>query len=249
MLEGTETREASAAGKSAEAVDAAEAAANGVTIVDGRLQEIAFPELGFSMRFVDAHELTGQQIDEAVELLRLAFNGGPGWFSLPVRQADHLRWKLVDPPFDSSVALFEDETGRLVGFTGILDRQWRVRGQDRTGRDGVELALHPDHQGGGLFRKLMGLRDLVPDDSDFWLAFSSHPGLKKVRPPEVELLANEIDNLVRPLSVTRYVRQREDLSARPTTSRTRIAIESAERRRRRRPKIVKWAAWQSRMLR
>ena len=210
---------------------------------------IPIEDFGVGLRIIRAEDMTDAEVNSAIELLRLAFNGGPGWFALPVPEADHLRWKLIDPPFEGRAIMVHEDTGRLVGFSGRLLRRWMVRGEVHLGRDGVESALHPDYQGSGLYTRRSELSNAYPREEDFRISFGSHPISLLVRKKKgTPNLANPLDNLVRPLDVAGYVRRRAAGDGRPTGSRTRIAIEG-KRRRLPRPTLLKRAVWHARLLR
>jgi len=202
------------------------------------------PDVDMTVSEMPASGLTSAQQAEVLELLRVAFNGGPGWFSLPVAPADHLQWKLLDFPHHVTAYVMEHQD-RIIGFAARPHRHWLVRGQHRVGLDGVELALHPDFQGRGL---LSSRRSVVfeGDQSDFSLSFSSHPSSLHSRAARGgRPVANTLDNLVRPLNVWRYVKPRAAVDAR---SRTRMAIE-ARSQGRPRPLMVRRMGWWARMLR
>lgn len=212
-------------------------------------ERIPIRDFDLTLRVVRGRDLSNEQIGNVVELLREAFNGGPGWFSLPVAEADHLRWKFVDPPFETRAALTEQPDGNIVAFSGRLHRPWIVRGEERVGADGVELALHPRYQGTGLYRRRTEITDALPPEEDFRISFGSHPtSLHRRRVKGTPELANPLDNLVRPLDVGKYVRRR-GADSRPTGSRTRIALEQQRRGRIPKPLVAKQAVWRGRQLR
>src|SRR5690606_18107261 len=135
---------------------------------------------GVALRHADARTLTDGEVERIMDLLRAAFNGGPGWFDLPVEPADHFRWKLIESPFEPRAALTEKPgadggPAQIIGFSGRIFRRWLVRGEERIGRDGVESALHPDYQGSGLYRQRREAGKMFADPADFSLSFGSHP--------------------------------------------------------------------------
>ena len=212
-------------------------------------ERIPIDDFDVTLRTVRGTDLTEAEIARTIELLRLSFNGGPGWFELPIPESDHLRWKLMDAPFETHALIVEQLDGRMVGFSANLFRKWLVRGALRSGRDGVESALHPDYQGTGLYGRRRALTREFPIDHDFWISFASHPASLHIREREGRpIVANPLDNLVRPLDVGRYVR-RGGTARRPDGSRTRIALEGQQRRRLPRPALLKQAVWQGRLLR
>lgn len=212
-------------------------------------ERLALPESDLAIRLIRPRDLTDGQVDEVVELLREAFNGGPAWFALPVPEADHFRWKMLDAPFETAAVLTEDSSGRIVGFSGRLMRRWTVRGEERVGRDSVEAALLPAHQGKRLSSLRRSLTNTFPVDADFRLSFGSHPtSLHRRKVEGTPELANPLDNLVRPLSPRKYARQKAAFR-RPTGSRTRIALEGRQPKRLPRPAFLRELAWRGRMLR
>ncbi|MCA9847884.1 MAG: hypothetical protein KC472_07915, partial [Dehalococcoidia bacterium] len=212
-------------------------------------ERIPVEDFDLTLRMIPGEDLSNEQIGNVVELLREAFNGGPGWFALPVPEADHLRWKLIDPPFETRASLTEEPDGNIVAFSGRLHRRWIVRGEERIGADGVELALHPKYQGSGLYRRRTEISDALPPEEDFRISFGSHPtSLHRRRVKGTPELANPLDNLVRPLDIGKYVRRRAT-NGRPTGSRTRIALEQQRRSRVPKPLVAKQAVWRGRQLR
>ncbi|MGE3961909.1 MAG: hypothetical protein AB7F65_09540 [Dehalococcoidia bacterium] len=216
-------------------------------------ERVPIEDFNVTLRTIRGEELRDDEVRDAITLLREAFNGGPGWFALPVPEEDHLRWKLMDAPFQTWASIVQEPDGAMVGFSGRLFRRWMVRGEERIGRDGVESALHPKYQGSGLYRRRLDLTDELPQQEDFRLSFGSHPASLHRRKVEgTPTLANPLDNLVRPLSVGKYVHARAAggrTGARPTGSRTRIALEGQRRGRVPKPAIAKQALWRGRLLR
>ncbi len=204
---------------------------------------------GLTYRFEDPADLTEAEEAGILQLLRIAFNGGPGWFDLPVSPLEHFRWKLRDYPYNSACYLGEFGS-EIVGFGGRLERRWMVRGQERKGRDGVEAALHPRYQNQGLTTFRRDLTAEFESDEDFTLSFASHPSsLHGRRKRGIPAVANPLDNMVRPLDVRKHIQPpRITNGATGSTSRTRIALERG-RARKQRPALVRWSGWQWRMLR
>lgn len=211
-------------------------------------QRIPIGDFDATLRTVPGADLSDAEVARTVELLRESFNGGPGWFGLPVPEADHLRWKLSDAPFETRAAIAEQSDGRMIGFSANLYRRWLVRGAMRRGRDSVESALHPDYQGSGLYGQRRALTNQFPRAEDFRISFASHPASLHIHEKESRpRIANPLDNLVLPLDVRRYAR-RGGTAGRADGSRTRIALEG-RRRRLPRPAFARQAVWQGRLLR
>ena len=215
---------------------------------------IPLADSGLTVRVLDAQDLTVPQQHEVIELLRIAFNGGPGWFRLPVEPIEHLQWKFLDPPHESRAYLIEDE-GRLVGFGGRFYRRWLLQGVERIVRTGGEAALHPDYQG----RRLSSLRRAAmrdqDGDEDMILSFSSHPtSLHNQSKNGSAHFGRPLDNLLRPLRLSAFLasskpRGQAGPQQQPEpSSRTRIAMEQ-QRRRLPRNLLARQVAWRARMVR
>ncbi|MCK9485668.1 MAG: hypothetical protein M0R73_03055 [Dehalococcoidia bacterium] len=204
---------------------------------------------GLTFRMLEPASLTEAEEAGVIQLLRLAFNGGPGWFDLPVAQIDHFRWKLADYPYESFAYLGEFGA-EIVGFGGRLNRRWLVNGLERVGRDGVEAALHPRYQNQGLTTLRRDIFDEFDYSEGFTLSFASHPSsLHNRRKRGTPSVANPMENLVRPLDVGRHIHpQHMANGATGASSRTRIALERG-RTRQQRPEVVRRLAWEWRLLR
>lgn len=219
---------------------------------DGRLLPIPFGEripvdgTPISIRYEEPRALSDAEVETTLEVLRAAFNGGPGWYALPVPERDHFEWKYRDAPYRSVVTIIEDGD-RLIGFNGQLQRHWLAGGVRSIGCDYVESATLPEYQGRGLYGRRLDVAKRYGTVGEFDLVFGSHPATQHDSKKRGDgWLGATLDNLVRPLDVGKYVRRaRPD---RPTTSQTRIAIERG-RRRLPRPLIARRLAWRLRMLR
>jgi hypothetical protein len=202
-------------------------------------------DTGLTTRAEPARDLTEAQLAEIVELLRVAFNGGPGWFDLPVEPIDHLRWKIVDR-YDPALTLLTEQGSEIVGFNSRWVHPWLVRGQRYYGRSGAESALHPRFQGQGI-ANLQGESRGPWLTGDFSFSFTSHPrSLRRRERNGVQDLGDDLDSLMLPLSVSRLVR--DPGIRRSGTSRTRIQMERGSGRRPR-PWPARWLEWQRRILR
>jgi len=203
----------------------------------------AVADLGIARRWLEARDLSGEQVTEIVELLRAAYNGGPSWFAFGVPLEDHLRWKIIDPPGGGHAVLTLDAHGRIVGYSGAIRRIWMLHGEPHLSRDGVDVCLHPDWQGRGVAKALEPYRgrDWHPE-VEFNFGYETHPTLRR-RAFERGIggIANESHDFVLPLRPVREVASRLTARARahlwtrgsvPTSedgtpvSRTRIAIVS-----------------------
>ncbi|MGE3960073.1 MAG: hypothetical protein AB7F65_00155 [Dehalococcoidia bacterium] len=206
------------------------------------------------LRSADGPDVAVEDWDRAVELLRVAFNGGPNWFNAGVEPRAHITWKLVDYPGPTRAYFSEDQTSEddesLVGFVATLGRDWLVRGRHRVATDMVDAALHPRLQGRVLVDTFRFLRREVPawNGADFSLSFASHPALIRNRGFQGKHdLGQSLETHIRPLDLVRFVRG-DRLPTAEGASRTRLQIE-AERRRRRKPAAARLLAWQLRLMR
>lgn len=195
-------------------------------------------------------DVTRADWERALALLRVAFNGGPGWFSNTADPIDHLLWKLADFP-GPALAHFSEDGDTLFGFTATLGRSWLVRGERRVATDLVDAALHPDVQGRVLIDTFRSLRRDISrwPCADFAFGFASHPASFRNRGFQGKHdLGSPLETYVRPLDLVRFVRG--DRSPPPTgVSRTRIQIEMERRRRSSKPAIARLLAWQGRTVR
>jgi len=150
---------------------------------------------------MSSDRLPRERIPEIIELLRVAFNGGPSWFAFGVPLEDHFEWKICDPPGGGGVSLTLDANGRLIGVGGSIHRIWVVRGRRALTRDGVDLARHPEWQGRGLTRSTGMARgqDWHPD-LEFLFEYDTHPILRRQGEKRgTRGIANETRQLVRVL--------------------------------------------------
>lgn len=188
---------------------------------------------------------------DAVELLRVAFNGGPSWFSATPDPIDHLQWKLADFPGPTRT-YFTRDGDWLLGFTATLARSWLVRGERRVASDIVDAALHPSVQGRVLVDGFRSLRREMEgwDVAEFAFGFASHPASLRNRGFQGRHdLAPPLDTYLCPIDLVRFVRNQGGKHASVHgPSRTRMQIEQ-ERRRTSRPAIARFAKWQGLLLR
>jgi len=141
---------------------------------------LAVAELGLTRRWMEAEDLPRERVPEIVELIRVAYNGGPSWFGLGVPVEDHFTWKIFDPPGGGYVLLTLDDDDRIVGFTGAIRRIWLMHGEPHITRDGVDVCLHPDWQGRGVAKALEPYRgrDWHPA-VEFNFGYETHPTLRR----------------------------------------------------------------------
>ncbi|MEZ4502020.1 MAG: hypothetical protein R3C39_05310 [Dehalococcoidia bacterium] len=141
--------------------------------------EVALPEFGLVQQRVHRDTLTQADTDQILELLRVAYNGGPAWYTLPVPPEDHWRWRYYDRPGPAGAALLRRvDDGRIVGLNMRAYLYWLVQGVPRRGNNGGDLAAHPDIQGTGVQRASSDWRDAhrEPDEQpEFALGLGAHP--------------------------------------------------------------------------
>jgi len=217
------------------------------------LSALSPPAVRLAMHSRDATEVTREEWRRTVELLTVAFNGGPGWTTATEDPIDHLVWKLVDFPgatraFFGAAAGADD--GALLGFAATLSRRWLLRGHPRLASDIVDAALHPSMQGRVLLELARGFQREIAawPEADFAFGFASHPAsLRNRRFQGRHDLHHPLDTHVRPLDLLRFVRgepgRRTADGDGPST--TRAHIEAT--RRRARPTLARYLAWQGRI--
>mgnify|MGYP005817429477 CR=1 FL=1 len=203
-----------------------------------------------AFRTVATDDVTRADWERALALIRVAFNGGPGWFSNTADPIDHLLWKLSDFP-GPALAHFTEDGDTLFGFTATLGRSWLVRGERRVATDLVDAALHPAVQGRVLIDTFRSLRRDISrwERADFAFGFASHPASLRNRGFQGKHdLGSPLETYVRPLDLVRFVRGDRSQPA-TGVSRTRIQIEMERRRRSSKPAIARLLAWQGRTMR
>lgn len=199
-------------------------------------------------RSVDGPDVPRADWDRALELIRIAFNGGPGWFANTAEPIDHLLWKLRDFP-GPTLAHFSEDGSRLLGFTATLGRSWLLRGERRVATDIVDAALLPEFQGRTVMDAARTLRRDIANwpRADFALGFASHPAsLRNRRFQGKHDLGSPLETYVRPLDLMRFV---QGSRPSPLTGASRTRIELERRRRSSKPAIARLLAWQGRILR
>lgn len=95
-----------------------------------------------------------------VELLDLVFGGWPN-FDLPCAPLEHWRWKYLDNPLGKSIISVAEFKGNLVGVNHALPVTLLVRGERMNASYVSDTVVHPDHQGKGVYKKLVSLKDRI----------------------------------------------------------------------------------------
>jgi hypothetical protein len=205
---------------------------------------------GFTRREALGSTLTADEAERVIELLRIAYNGGPAWFAYGGNPVDHLLWKARDCPIHTHVT-YHEIGDQLVRFGWGIHRRYFVRGVELTVSDGGEAATSPDLQGRGLYSKMRRLtREWGPRTGlDMSLGVSTHPAIlhNEQGDPQRPQLGNNVRLFFRPLDLRRL----HDLggySGNPDgPSNTSLAIE-ARRRHFPRPMWARRIVWRGRQL-
>ena len=205
---------------------------------------------GFTRREELGSTLTTDEAGRVIELLRVAFNGGPAWFAYGGDPVDHLLWKARDCPLHAHVT-YHERGDELVRFGWGIHRRYLVRGVERVVSDGGEAATLPELQGRGIYSKMRKLtREWGPRAGlDMSLGVSTHPAVlhnernDTARPP----LGNNVRLFFRPLDLTRLQLLGGYGDEQDGPSNTSIAI-AARRRRLPRPMWARRLAWRGRQF-
>lgn len=204
-------------------------------------QRISAPGYDITFRFQEATNLTDAEEQELIELLRLAFNGGPSWFALVDNPLDHLRWKFQDFPGTAQAELLEEKVElpeqdhRIVGMIYAMRRRFLVQGRELIGRDAVDLALDPALQGRGIqtlrtVDMLPARLQLFPEVAFNW-NLAAHPAARHLQErTHTQNVANYLETHLKLLSLRRLVRGGSRTRQDTGTSRTRTMLESRQRR-------------------
>jgi hypothetical protein len=112
-----------------------------------------------------------------VDLLDDVFNGWPK-FDLPVSPLDHWKWKYLDNPYGSIVALGCD-TNKIIQCRHIIFKQIKVGNTHYKTSIAVDLALHQDYRGTGEYGRLTRFKETIEESYNlkFRTFIQSHPKL------------------------------------------------------------------------
>ena len=102
---------------------------------------------------------------EIVDLLCEVFNGWPA-FDIPVSPLEHWRWKYLNNPYGSIIALSCDQD-KIVGCQHILFKKIKVVDREYDSAIGVDVALHPDYRGRGEYGRLFSFKREQEKKYDF----------------------------------------------------------------------------------
>lgn len=198
------------------------------------------PGFPLRRRWYDARDLTDEQRDEILALIRRSFNNRVSWFELPVRPEDHFDWKFRDRPTGVTVHTTIDAGDHVVGFTGGMRRIWWTQGRPLVSRGGYDLCLSPDWQGQGVQRAFnhLGSSEWHPSE-DIGVGYVTHPADRHLAiEGGNKAPANETHDYVRHLRPLQRVREwlsrrrRTDvLEVSPQVSRTSAVLREREETR------------------
>ncbi len=163
-------------------------------------------------------------IPEIVELLKLSL----GEQFMP-KSEKFWKWKHLNNPFGPSPILLAIESGNIIGVRAFL--KWELQNQEQTyhGYRAVDTAIHPEHQGKGLFTSLtISLLEKIEGEENGYIFNSpnqsSLPGYLKMGwkkwgklPLKIQLTPNfrkpthlpdtdwkQINDLIETLELTQY---------------------------------------------
>jgi GNAT superfamily N-acetyltransferase len=197
-------------------------------------QRLPLAETGLTLRLARLDDLSDEELSAILELLTVAFNGAPEWFSIAPTPLDHLQWKARDRLLGAWLQLIEDGD-RLVGFSLNSFCNFQLKGAQIVVRQGFDSALHPEFQGRGInsARRNRAERDRINSTSCLSISLAMHPTSLTRRGTSPSLpFGNTIDTLVKPLGIRRIIsaRRAPQSGGRTAQSRTRSVIEARQRK-------------------
>jgi GNAT superfamily N-acetyltransferase len=92
---------------------------------------------------------TESDIPQIIVLLRVSLGE-----SLMPKSEALWRWKHLDNPFGASSVILAELNGKLIGVRAFLRWEFWMDGAIHKTCRAVDTAVHPDHQGQGIFKKL-----------------------------------------------------------------------------------------------
>lgn len=133
-------------------------------------------------------------------VIQLAFDGrfGGERFAGSLSPMEHYLWKLEGPPGRPSRATITEVDSRIVGASLVLRRLHLIEGVERTVREAVDGAVHPDFQGRGIRSARQRFMREDDGDHDMRLSLKDHPAEFHIGRREGQLqFANQIRILTR----------------------------------------------------
>src|SRR4030043_503247 len=100
--------------------------------------------------------------DEAgiVHLLKAVFSGWPS-FDIPCSPLDHWKWKYLDQPIKSNEIGVAELDGEIIGCNHTIYYKSVLHGNEYVARQGCDLAVHPDHRGKGIYKRINEVREKI----------------------------------------------------------------------------------------
>lgn len=99
---------------------------------------------------------TGDE-EKIVSLLNLVFNSWPN-FDVSCKPIDHWKWKFIDNPLKASKIAISSRNNDIIGCSHLLPRKLKIRDKVYISYYGVDVAVHPDFRGIGIYKKLNEIR-------------------------------------------------------------------------------------------
>jgi GNAT superfamily N-acetyltransferase len=76
-------------------------------------------------------------------------------FTARSHEPEYYTWKYRDHGLGTSIVRLAEESGKVVGFFGIMPKRFWIGGSEQPAAEVVEAFIDPDFQGGGVFQKLV----------------------------------------------------------------------------------------------
>lgn len=191
-------------------------------------------ETGLTVRYERPQDLSAAEVDDILEVMSRAFNGGPSWFSWADSPSAHFIWKTVDRPGVALTQLTEDDN-RIIGFSLSVSCRFLLKGSEISVGQGFDLALHPEFQG----RRINSARSNPEEQarlnrsSCMTVGLGMHPTGNARRGTGLNTpVGNTLDTLVKPLSMRGLIagRVRSRSGSAAGESRTRGVMDAQGRR-------------------
>ena len=148
-------------------------------------------------RVVPGDRLTAPQLERMIEILTAAYDGWPH-HEIPVSRSEHIRWRLEGHAGESNAAYLTEVRDEIVGVSDEVRRWFRVGGERRYGRLGLNQAIDPAWQGFGLKHAAIPL-NAAHHRQRFALSISVTTHRRGARRPNHYVLGNTLHAYVRVL--------------------------------------------------
>lgn len=96
---------------------------------------------------------SGDEYD-IVELLQTVFLAWPR-FNIPCSSIDHWRWKFIDNPSNETYVYVAESDSKIVGTESRILLKIKVLDNILLGEQRVDLGVHPDFRGQGIFSNIL----------------------------------------------------------------------------------------------